>query len=42
MGAVCLPKTSTLQKVLLKRAMLCAMTKHLAGLLAATGMTASS
>lgn len=42
MGAVCLPRTPTLQKVLLKRAMLCAMTKHLAGLLAATGMTASS
>ena len=38
----CVAKKGDLQNLFLKRAMLCAMTKHLAGLLAATGMTATA
>ena len=42
-GACLAPSTNTKwQMIFLKRAMLCAMTKHLAGLLAATGMTATA
>ncbi|KAI2513264.1 hypothetical protein MHU86_1035 [Fragilaria crotonensis] len=42
-GACLAPSTNTKwQIIFLKRAMLCAMTKHLAGLLAATGMTATA
>jgi hypothetical protein len=42
-GACLAPSTNTKwQLIFLKRAMLCAMTKHLAGLLAATGMTATA
>lgn len=38
----CLSPSKNWQLIFLKRAMLCAMTKHLAGLLAATGMTATA
>jgi hypothetical protein len=42
LGALLLPPKIGLSTVLLKRAFLCAMTKHLAGLLAASGMTAQA